>query len=53
MKLLKTLKDLEELYGEERVDRELERVCLERGFLILRSLVVIIRSTIMGGFTVN
>ena len=31
MKLLKTLKDLKELYGEERMDWELERVCLERG----------------------
>ena len=31
MKLLKVLKELEDLYGEERVDRELERICLEKG----------------------
>ena len=48
MKLLKTLKDLEELYGEER-----SGCAWNEGFLILRSLVVIVRLTIMGGFTVN
>ena len=31
MKLLKTLKELEDSYGEERVERELERICLEKG----------------------
>ena len=39
MRLLMVLKELEDLYGEERVDQELERICLGRGYLTLRNLV--------------
>jgi hypothetical protein len=31
MKLLKTLKELEEKFGEDLVDEELEKICLQRG----------------------